>query len=395
MSEMKCLHITTIDLTAFCFLRGWMRFLRERGGFDVTLATTVQSFRAEIEEAGVRVVNIPISRSVNPVSDLISLVRLYYFIRKEKFQSVHTYTTKAGFIGRLAAKLAGVPVIIHTIFEPAHNSASNPILKSLYIFMERLACRWADAIITITNANSREILQRSLVEPQKLTVVPEGLDMTRYDAVEADPAQVRSALGIPQSAPFILTVARLEAPKGHAWLLKAAKIILETIPSAHFVCVGMGRLRESLEKMAQQMGIGSQVHFIGFRQDMLQIMKSCDLFVLPSLWEGQGVVLLEAMAFKKAQVASAVGGIMDVVVDGETGVLVPPKDPQALAQAIVKLINDPQTRQKMGEKGYERVRTVFDEAAFNLKRFKVYEEQFTKKKLKVPDSWGKSASNYL
>ncbi len=376
--KLKSLQITTIDLTAYCFLRTWFKFLNDKG-FDVTLATTVEQFKDEIEETGAKVVHIPISRRVSPISDLISLYRLYTFIKREKFHSVQTYTTKAGFLGRLAAKLAGVPVIIHNILEPPHNSAKNPILKAIYIWAERIASSWADHIITTTQPNVREILDKKLVPKEKLTAIPEGLVIEKYDNVVVDPSQKREELGIPKDSIFILTVARLEPPKGHKYLLKAAEIILSKGIDAYFVCVGKGKLKSSLEKMAQRLGISHRVKFTGFRYDMLEILKSCDLFVLPSLWEGQGVVLMEAMAMKKPLVASKVGGVVDVVEDGKTGILVPPRNPNILAEAIEMLLSKPKLMKDMGEAGYKRIKEYFDDAQFNKRRYEVYRMLYKRK----------------
>jgi glycosyltransferase involved in cell wall biosynthesis len=339
--KIRVLQVTTIDLTAYCFLRNWFKYL-EKSGVEVTLATTVEQFEKEIEETGARVINIPISRKINPTSDLISLYKLFKFIKKEKFHAVHTYTTKAGFIGRLAAKLAGTPVIIHTMFEPPHNSTKNPVLKSLYIILERFASAWADMIFTITKPNVKEILDKKLVPVVKLSLIPEGIDIEKYDAVKAEPEKIREDLGIPPKASFILTVARLENVKGHIYFLKAAANLVKEGFDGYFICVGKGKLKETLESKARALGIESRVKFTGFRYDMLEIMKSCDLFVLPSLWEGQGVVLLEAMAFKKPVIACRVGGVTDVVTEDETGILVPPADPAALEKAIKNLLDRPQ-----------------------------------------------------
>lgn len=374
----RSLQVTTIDLTAYCFLRRWFEYLVNRG-FKVTLATTVEQFREEIEETGAEVVHVPISRKIAPISDLISLIKLYSFMRKRKFHSVQTYTTKAGFIGRLAAKLAGVPVIIHNILEPPHNSTDNPVLKTFYIWMERLAGRWADHIITTTSPNVEEILDKKLVPPEKLTAIPEGIYMGKYDAVKAEPGKIRRQLKIPSGSHFLLTVARLEPPKGHRYLLQAAKLLLNDGLDVYFVIVGKGYLREKLEDLARELGVENRVTFTGFRYDMLEILKSCDLFVLPSLWEGQGVVLMEAMSLEKPLVASAVGGVVDVVEDGVTGVLVPPKNPESIAEAVKKLLANPEKMKQMGKAGKKRIMEHFDDDEFNRKRYEIYRKLFREK----------------
>lgn len=372
------MHITTIDLTAYCFLRTWFTCLDEKG-FDVTLATTVQEFRDDIEKSGARVVNIPIARSAHPVKDFISLVNLFRFIRKEQFDVVHTYTTKAGFVGRLAARLAGVPIIVHTIFELPQNSARNPVLKFLYKTMEQVAALWADYFITISTFNRNQILENHIVPETRLALIPEGLSLEKYEAAQIDSAKKRQELGIPGDAIILGTVARLEAAKGHEYLLEAAKIILEKTGNEqdiYFLLVGRGRLLEELESKAAELGVSGRVKFLGFREDMLEIVQTFDMFVLPSLWEGQGVVLMEAMCYKKPIVASKVGGITDVVEDGVSGVLVPPRDPEALAEAILSLLNSHDRMKQLGEAGYERVKTKFQDKDANKKRLDVYRKLF-------------------
>ncbi|MCD4782824.1 MAG: glycosyltransferase [Candidatus Eremiobacteraeota bacterium] len=394
----RSLQITTIDLTAYCFLRSWFKYLVDHG-FDVTLATTVQEFRNEIEETGAKVVHIPIARNVNPISDFISLINLYKFMKKEKFQSVQTYTTKAGFIGRLAAKLAGVPIIIHNILELPQNSTNNPVLKFLYKKMEQTAANWADHIITTTQPNKRQILKNKIVTPDRLTAVPEGIAVEKYESVKADVIQKRNEFGIPDGSVMVGTVARLEAAKGHTYLLDAIKIILDRLDNGearlpesamqskeetgkhgiYFVIVGKGKLRPTLEKKAKDLGIIDNVKFTGFRNDMLEILQSLDLFVLPSLWEGQGVVIMEALAYKKPVVVSEVGGVVDVVEDGVSGILVPAMDPRALADKILETLQDPQKMREMGEAGYERMKKEFRDSDMNDRRFEVYRKLYNEK----------------
>ncbi|MCE1247974.1 MAG: glycosyltransferase family 4 protein [Firmicutes bacterium] len=376
----KCLHITTIDLTAYCFLRTWFTYLREHG-FDVTLSTTVQQFRKELEETGARVVDIPISRSANPVSDFISLIKLMSFIKKEKFDSVHTYTTKAGFVGRLAAKLSGVPIIVHTIFELPQNSARNPLLKFAYKKMEQLAALWADHFITISTFNQKQISDERILNTSKLDLIPEGLVTENYEAVNNSVPDKKKELGIPENAFVIGTVARLEAAKGYPYLLEAAKKILETKKThdnrdIYFVAVGKGRMQPQLEEKAKELGISDRMIFTGFRDDMWEILRTFDIFALPSIWEGQGVVLLEAMCYSKPVVASDVGGITDVVDDGVTGILIPPADPEALAAALIKMMDNPDMMKKMGDAGYERVNKLFHDRDSNRKRLEVYKKLY-------------------
>jgi len=178
-------------------------------------------------------------------------------------------------------------------------------------------------------------------------------------------SRVRS-LGIADGAPIVGTVGRLEPAKGHITLLRAVPHVAKKWPTARFVLVGEGYLRPDLEAEARRLGIEDRVTFTGFRDDMLELLQGFDVFALPSLWEGLGIVLLEAMAYEKPVVASSVGGVLDVVVDRETGLLVPPASPPHLAEAISGLLSDRQRAREMGLAGYQRLLHEFrDETAIH------------------------------
>jgi glycosyltransferase involved in cell wall biosynthesis len=372
MEPRKTLQVTTLGITAYCFLRSWFSYLAERN-CDVALACTATEFLDEIRRSGARIFHIPIARSAHPLKDLVSLISLVSLIRKERFDCVHTYTTKAGFIGRLAARLSRVPLIIHTIYDLPHNSTKNPLLRYLYILMERCASGWAHHLVTISHANLDEIRKQRIAPPEKVTVIHLGINPDDY-TLKIDRAAKREALGIPPSAKVVGVVARLEAAKGHIHLLRAAVKVLEEIPESYFVIVGRGHLREKLEREAEELGIASHVIFTGFRDDMLEIMSIFDVFTLPSLWEGLGVVLIEAMALRKPTVASRVGGITDIVVDGETGILVPPGDPESLASGILRVLGDDEGAQAMGERGYLRMSKEFLDSMANEKMLTLYRQ---------------------
>jgi glycosyltransferase involved in cell wall biosynthesis len=363
-------HVTTIDLTAWCFLRSW--FQRLLGdGHRVTLVTTAGPFRKALEAEGVAVVDVPMARSISPLSDARSVMALHRTFRQLRPDVVHTHTSKAGFLGRLAARLAGVPTVFHTMHEPPHNAASGAALRLAYIWLERLAARWADHIITVSYANEREIQRTRLVEMAKLTVIREGLDLSRYPRATDARAAVRS-LGLPDDALVVGTVGRLETAKGHRYLIEAVPQVLAQVPRARFVFVGSGVLHDALRQQVRVAGLSEHILFTGFRDDMLELMQGFDLFVLPSLWEGLGIVLLEAMAYSRAVVASAVGGVQDVVVPPETGLLVPPRQPAALAAAMVRLLQNHELRAAMGAAGYQRLTQEFRDDLANERMMALY-----------------------
>ncbi|HXE72544.1 MAG TPA: glycosyltransferase family 4 protein [Candidatus Nitrosotenuis sp.] len=367
---LRTLHLTTVDLTAYCFLRSWFACLH-RSGAEVHLACTVEQFRDPLEETGARVLALPISRELRPLEDLASLLDLVYLIRRLRPDVVHTHTSKAGFLGRLAAWLCRVPLILHTIHELPENSTDSPWRKALYRALEQVAARWATHLITVSEPNRRQILAAKICPERKLTLIREGLALERYRP-STPAAEVRRRLGIPAQAPVVGTLARLEPAKGHVYLLEAFARVLEARPDAWLVCVGGGHLRPDLEARSRDMGLAGRVVFTGFVEDVVDLVASFDVFALASLYEGLGVAILEAMALGRPTVCTAVGGVLDVVVDGETGYLVPPRDPEALARRILELLGDPEKAAAMGAAGRRRVETEFREDEANRRMLGLY-----------------------
>ena len=363
-------HVTTIDMTAWCFLRTWFDTLRAHG-HAVHLFTTVGEFTPRLRERGVAVSDVRIPRRIEPLGDLRALWQLYRAFRELRPDIVHTHTSKAGFIGRVAAWLAGVPVIVHTMHEPPHNAAGGSFTRILYIGLERFAARLSTHVVTVSYANEREIMRQRLVPRARLSVVREGLDLRLYPRVADGRAALR-AMGIPDEAPVVGAVGRLEQAKGHAYLIRAVPRVLEQVPDARFVIVGGGHLREALQREIDGLGVSDHVTLTGYREDMLELMQGFDVFALPSLWEGLGIVLLEAMAYARPLVASAVGGVNDVVVDGETGLLVPPRSPQALARAITSLLLSPVEAARLGEAGARRLEAEFRDDLCNERLMALY-----------------------
>lgn len=383
MRPLKTVHVTTIDLTAWCFLRTWFQTLR-REGHEVVLVTSPGPFSSKLREEGVRVVHIPIPRSISPLRDLVSLVRLAGFFLRHRPDVVHTHTSKAGFVGRLAAWIARVPLVLHTMHEPPHNAASG-VTRRLYIWAERMASRWAHHVITVSYANEKEILARRLVPGEKLTVIREGLDLSRYPRLE-DRREAIRPLGIADDVPVVGMVGRLETAKGHTYLLKAAQLLQVRHPGVRVVIVGGGQLRETLEAEAVALQVTDCVTFTGFRDDMPSLMQGFDIFTLPSLWEGLGIVLLEAMAYERPVVASRVGGVQDVVVPGETGLLVPARSPEALADAIGALLLDRERAAEMGRAGYQRLVREFRDDVANGRMLDLYREQVQARRIATDDA---------
>lgn len=305
---------------------------------------------ARLRQGGVPVYEVPtLVREIRPMLDARAALALWRLLRRERPAIVHTHTSKAGALGRLAAWLAGVPVVIHTPHGHLFYGYYGPVMSALLRAAERLLAQLTDRIVTLTDRGAREHVRYGIAGPEKFATIPSGIDLAPFRAVRVDIAVKRKDLRLPPEGPIVGTVGRLVAVKGHAWLLRAAPRVLAEFPKTCFVLIGDGPLLDELRRLAAALGVGPHVVFLGARQDVPECLAALDLFVFPSLNEGMGRALIEAMAVGCPVVATRVGGVPDIVVDGTTGVLVPPCDERALAEAVLAMLRDSRRRAAYGE----------------------------------------------
>lgn len=280
-----------------------------------------------------------------------SLLRqLFRLLRRYRFDVVHTHASLAG---RIAARLAGYPAIVLT-----RHGLGSRAFRGPAFWLNRLAGEMlTDRIIAISGA-VRDHLVAGGISPERVTVIHNGVDLREFPP-GLDPRPVREELGL-GTGPVVGMIARLVPEKGHDYLLLAARQVVDRLPEARFLLVGDGPERDRLSALARQLGLEAHVLFAGFRPDIPQVVAAQDLAVLSSTSEGLGLVLLEAMAGGKPVVATRVGGIPEVVEDGYTGILVPPRDPSSLARAILGLLEDREMARRMGLAGRQRVEKKFD-----------------------------------
>lgn len=305
--------------------------------------------------APVRLVEIPaLRRNVAPLQDARALLALYRLLRRGRFDIVHTHTSKAGFLGRLAARLAGVPRILHTPHGHVFHGYFGPGATRAFILLERWAARFTERILTLTDAEAGQHLALRVGRPGQFLTIPSGVDLARVRAAAGRGPQVRRDMGLEAGTPLVGAVSRLAPVKGIAHLVGAMPEILRRCPGAHLLLAGDGEERPALEAQAADLGVASRVHFLGFREDVEAVIAALDVFVLPSLNEGMGRVLVAAMALGVPVVATRVGGVPEVVEDGRQGLLVPAADPAALAMAIAAVLGDRMRAGAMGALGRAR-----------------------------------------
>ena len=312
---------------------------------------------------GVKVIPLPsMVRSIRPLKDFRALLSLVWLIFKEKPDIVHTHSSKAGILGRLAAKIAGVPYIIHTPHGHVFYGHFGILASKLFLWIERIFSKFTDRMVALTNGEKNDYLKLSVCPPDKVFKIHSGVDLKQFMQPNGDRVEKRRSLGLDQNSTVIGFVGWLLPIKGPAYLLKAMAHIWPDYPTVSLVMVGKGKLDVDLRAQALKMNANGKIKFLGWREDIHEIMPVFDLLVLPSLNEGMGRVLVEAMAAGKPVVASEVGGIPDLVRHGETGYLVRPADEKALANGIKKLLNDPERAQQMGQRGKEYCRQFSLEA---------------------------------
>ncbi len=279
---------------------------------------------------------------------LASLTKIF---RREQPDVIHTHTSKAGALGRIAAQLAGVRTVVHTPHGHVFYGHFGRLASWAFLQVERLLARRTTWLIALTEAERDEHLDRRVGVAERFAVAPSGIDLDRYRALVGVTGRRPSGLDIPPDAVVVGSVGWLTTVKGPRYLIEAVAKLKPTHPRLHLVLVGSGDLRDELGALAKTLGIGRSVTFAGQRQDVPDCLAAMDVFVLPSLNEGMGRALVEAMAAGRPVVATRVGGIPAIIEDRATGLLVPPQDSDALAGALAELLRDPARAKEIGTAG--------------------------------------------
>ena len=318
---------------------------------------------ARAKARGVKVILLPsFVRSIRPIKDLKALLTLVWLIFKEKPDIVHTHSSKGGILGRLAAKLCGVPHIIHTPHGHVFYGHFGQWTSRIFLWAERIFSKFTDRLVALTQGEKNDYIQMTVCAPEKLLTIHSGVDVQQFLSANGNEAEKRRSLGLEQKDAVIGFVGWLLPIKGPEYLLKAMNYVWPEKPDTALVLVGKGDLDVDLRAEALRNNVNGKVKFLGWRHDINELMPIFDMLVLPSLNEGMGRVLVEAMATGKPVVGSWVGGIPDLIQDGQTGYLVPPADERALADAILKLLNDRDQAKLMGQRGKERCQNFSLEA---------------------------------
>ena len=303
---------------------------------------------------GVKIIQIhSLLRRISPVNDIRALYDLVRIIKAEKPDAVHTHTSKAGILGRLAAKIARVRTIVHTPHGHVFFGHFGPVLSKIFLWIERRFAPLTDRVVALTAGERKDYTDLNVYPLEKLVKIHSGVDVEKFKQVPVGAVEKKRSLGLEQKGLVVGFIGWLLPIKGPMHLLKAMEDVWRDHDDANLVFIGKGELDVDLRAEAMKISANGRINFLGWRSDIDEIMPLFDIFVLPSLNEGMGRVLVEAMAAGKPIVASKVGGIPDLVQHEHNGLLVPPGDAKALAAAIRQLINDPEKAKLMGQRGRE------------------------------------------
>jgi glycosyltransferase involved in cell wall biosynthesis len=324
----------------------------------------------QIEARGVRLYEIPMQRSIRPWHDARALRALYRLIKAQKFDIVHGHSSKAGFLARLAAKLADPNIV--TVYSPhAIAILANP----KYWYLERFAGLLTNVVLGVSRSERDELETYRLVSRSKLRYVTAGIDLASYSGSFGG-CDLRRQIGLADGTILIGSAGRVTAQKDPATFLKAAAKSLERGTNAHFAWAGNGDLLPESRRLARSLGIEQHVSFLGYCPDLRPFLDAIDIFALTSRYESFGYVTCEAMAMCKPVVATNVSGSNELVLHGETGYLVDVADPQGLAMALEDLAADRELRRRMGEAGHARAWKNYDLGRMIRDVEEVYRELF-------------------
>jgi glycosyltransferase involved in cell wall biosynthesis len=297
-------------------------------------------------DRAIQVCLVDMCRAIRPIRDLRSFIRLYGLFKMDRPDLVHTHSSKAGFLGRLAARAAGVPAVVHTPHVFAFEQTSNDLLKRALLLVERIAALWADRLICVSQAERRTAVAAGVAPASKVITISNAIKLPSLPRPE-DRELARKELRIPNQALVVGTVAHFRKQKGLEDFIEAASGVQKDHPSAVFVLIGAGD-RSAIERLAAARGLSSSIRILAARPPLWSYYSAMDVFVLSSRWEGLPYALLEAMASARAVVTTAVGGCTEVVSHGKTGLLTPPGDVRSMAQAISFLLQNESLRSSLG-----------------------------------------------
>lgn len=357
MKKIKLLHISRP--TEFGIYKFLMDLIKntDRDKFEISLACPEQGpLMRDLKGKGVRLIPLYMARDIKFVDDARSFRAIFRLLASEKWDLVHTHCSKAGFMGRISARMLSVPGKIYTPNSWYFDEPLPEIKKRFYIFLERFAAYFGDRIVTVTNEERSDIISKRISSPSKIVTIHDGIDTANLHLEDAGP--LRKRYSIPEGNKVVGMIARLVSQKDPCTFVRLAGEVTKEIPNVTFVMVGDGPLRKAVEALKEKYGLGNRLILTGecdIDREFNMFLSLVDISVLTSLYEGLPLIALQSMYLKKPLMITQVRGIREVIESGKNGFIVPIGRLDVMKTVIVKLLKD---EDKMKRVGLEAHRTV-------------------------------------
>ncbi len=370
MRKIKILELTSVGFVVKNLLLPLIDKLSVEE-FEVHIVCSDGKIVRELKKKGYKIKTIEILRRISIISNFISLIKIFKFIRKEKFDIVHVHAPLACVVGRIAAKIAGVPLIIYTAHGFYFHDDMAKWKKEILISFEKImGIFFTDIIFTQSKEDKKTAVNKKIIAKNKIFYIGNGVDINKFNInnTSIDWLGKKKEFGIDSKAKIICFIGRFVKEKGIIDLIYSFKNILDEFPHAILLIIGDNnanerdlKAKDEVVSLINKFNIKEKVIFVGYRNDIRDLLAIADVFVLPSYREGMPRSIIEAMAMEKAVVATNIRGCREEVINGKTGYLVPVKSPRNLADAVLKILKNEKLASKMGQNGRVKVETEFNE----------------------------------
>jgi len=326
-----------------------------KGRFEVSFASMPGGrLEGELKSLGVNFYPVEMKRRIS----CKSVLRINEIIRNEQIDLVHSQGARADFFARIAGRMAGIPHNLCTIAMPVEGFDIKPLRKMIYRAFDRLTEGSVEKFIVVSDSLKRALIEKRRIPADRIVRIYNGIEIDQYHpGIES--GNFKREWGISQNIPLVGAIGRMVWQKGFEYLIQSIPEIVKAVPEAKFLLVGEGPRRERLEALSEELRVRDNVILAGFRSDIKEILSAIDLLVVPSILEGFPMIILEAMAMGKPIVATNIDGIIEQITDGVDGILVPPKNPNALAEAILKIFSEEEKMKKIGLAARQKVESCF------------------------------------
>jgi glycosyltransferase involved in cell wall biosynthesis len=336
--------------------------------YRVYVATSANGlFTSELNRLGIEVFSVDMSRQLT----LKPIHQIKKIIGNNEIDLVHSQGARADFFARSAGRIANAPHILCTVAMPVEGFEVGPLRKTIYRFMDRLSERYVEKFIVVSESLKNTLIKGRRIPPHRVVKIYNGIELDKYNP-KLKKTSFRNNWGIPPAAPIVGAIGRMVWQKGFEFFIKAIPEIVEFTPDTRFLLVGDGPLRPNLENLARKLNVYDRIIFTGFRSDIPDLLSTMDVLAVPSVQEGFPMITLEAMAMAKPVVATQIQGITEQIVDGKEGVLIPPRNPEALARTVQRLITDRELSARLGRTARRTVEDFFSVGKMLRETEKVY-----------------------